>query len=96
MKAILGFAAIGLVAASLFRPTLTEAAEIKLLCAVAMKPALDELAPGFERSTNHKVIITYEAIQTRAAGSPRSSSTLLTQSGSRTPDFAVTHNTGFL
>jgi len=54
-----------------------------------MKPALDELAPGFERSTNHKVIITYEAIQTRAAGSPRSSSTLLTQSGSRTPDFAV-------
>ena len=44
---------------SVFRPILAEAAEIKLLCAVAMKPAVDELAPGFERSTGHKVIITY-------------------------------------
>jgi molybdate transport system substrate-binding protein len=60
MKAGLGLAAISLVAAScVFRPSLAEAAEIKLLCAIAMKPALDELAPGFERSTNHKVIITY-------------------------------------
>ncbi len=60
MKTALGFATICLVAAScVFRPTFAKGAEIKLLCAAAMKPALDELAPGFERSTNHKVIITY-------------------------------------
>jgi molybdate transport system substrate-binding protein len=59
-KTALEFAAVSLVAAScVFRPGFAEAAEIKLLCAVAMKPALDELAPGFEHSTNHKVIITY-------------------------------------
>ena len=60
MRTVLGFAAISILAASsVFRPILAEAAEIKLLCAVAMKPAVDELAPGFERSTGHKVIITY-------------------------------------
>jgi molybdate transport system substrate-binding protein len=60
MKTKLGFAAIGLVAAScLFRPVVAEAAEVKLLCAVAMKSALDELAPAFERSTGHKAVITY-------------------------------------
>src|SRR5262249_53334875 len=56
----LGLAAISLVAASsTFRPTLAEAAEIKLLCAVAMKSAVDELAPAFERSAAHKLIVTY-------------------------------------
>jgi ABC-type molybdate transport system substrate-binding protein len=60
VKTALGFATVCLVAAScVFRPSFAEGAEIKLLCAVAMKPALDEIAPGFERSTNHKVTITY-------------------------------------
>src|SRR5262245_29725289 len=60
MKTALGFAAVAFVAAScVLRPNFVEAAEIKLLCAVAMKPPLDELAPGFERSTNHKVVISY-------------------------------------
>jgi molybdate transport system substrate-binding protein len=58
VKTALGFATVCLVAA-VFRPSFAEGAEIKLLCAVAMKPALDEIAPGFERSTNHKVTITY-------------------------------------
>ena len=35
------------------------AAEIKLLSAVAMRAAIDDLAPGFERETGHKVTITY-------------------------------------
>src|SRR5262245_34652420 len=49
-----------LVAAScVFRPSFAEGAEIRLLCAVAMKPALDEIAPGFERSTGDKPITTY-------------------------------------
>jgi molybdate transport system substrate-binding protein len=36
-----------------------EAAEIKLLCAVAMKPAMNQLAQGFEHSTGDNVVITY-------------------------------------
>ena len=35
------------------------AAEIKVLSAVAMKPALDELAPQFEHTTGHKLTISY-------------------------------------
>ena len=49
MKIVSGLAAISLVAASsVFRPILAEAAEIKLLCAVAMKPAVGELAPALD------------------------------------------------
>jgi molybdate transport system substrate-binding protein len=60
MKTGMGLAAIGLVAAScVFRPVIAETAEVKLLCAVAMKSVLDELAPAFERSTGHRAIITY-------------------------------------
>ena len=36
------------------------AAEIKVLSAVAMKPALDDLAPKFERATGHRLTISYE------------------------------------
>jgi molybdate transport system substrate-binding protein len=35
------------------------AAEIKVLSAVAMKPALDDLAAEFERRTGHTVKIAY-------------------------------------
>jgi molybdate transport system substrate-binding protein len=35
------------------------AAEIKVLSAVAMKPALDDLAPEFERRTGHTVKMAY-------------------------------------
>jgi molybdate transport system substrate-binding protein len=60
VKIILGLAAISLVAvSSAFRAILAEAAEVKLLCAVAMKPAVDELAPAFERSAAHKLIVIY-------------------------------------
>ena len=31
------------------------AAEFKLLCAVALHPAIDELVPDFEKSSGHKV-----------------------------------------
>jgi hypothetical protein len=44
MKTGMGLAAISLVAAScVFRPVVAEAAEVKLLCAVAMKSVLDDL-----------------------------------------------------
>src|SRR4051812_1928598 len=35
------------------------AAEIKLLCAVALHPAFDELIPDFEKSSGHKVTVAY-------------------------------------
>ena len=38
---------------------LAVAAEVKVLSAVAMRPALDELAPQFERTTGHKLTISY-------------------------------------
>ena len=37
----------------------TPAAEIKLLCAVALQPAIDVLIPDFEVSSGHKVTIAY-------------------------------------
>ena len=60
MRAALRFAATSILAAgSLIWAVAAEAAEVRLLSAVAMKPALDELAPGFEQATGNKVIITY-------------------------------------
>ena len=35
------------------------AADIKLLCAVALHPAIDALIPDFEKSTGHKVTLAY-------------------------------------
>jgi len=50
----LGFALFGITAGSAAR-----AAEIKLLCAVALHPAIDVLVPDFEKSSGHKVAIAY-------------------------------------
>jgi molybdate transport system substrate-binding protein len=36
-----------------------KAAEIKVMCSGAMRPALEELAPQFERASGHKLAITY-------------------------------------
>jgi molybdate transport system substrate-binding protein len=36
-----------------------KAAEIKVMCSGAMRPALEELAPQFERTSGHKLAITY-------------------------------------
>src|SRR5262249_11939577 len=36
-----------------------KAAEIKLMCSGAMRPAIEELAPQFERASGHKLAITY-------------------------------------
>jgi molybdate transport system substrate-binding protein len=38
---------------------ITNAAEIKVLSAVAMKPALDDIARDFERRTGHRVAMAY-------------------------------------
>jgi len=49
--------------------TAAEAADIRLMCSGAMRPALEELAPQFERASGHKLAITYastNAIRERA------------------------------
>ena len=50
----LGLALFGLTAGSTAR-----AAEIRLLCAVALQPAMVALIPDFEKSSGHKVTIAY-------------------------------------
>ena len=50
----LGLALLGNTAGSTAR-----AAEIKLLCAVALNPAIDALIPDFEKSSRHKVTVAY-------------------------------------
>ena len=50
----LGLALFGITAGSTAR-----AAEIKLLCAVALQPAVVALIPDFEKSSGHKVSIAY-------------------------------------
>jgi molybdate transport system substrate-binding protein len=39
--------------------TAAKAAEIKVMCSGAMRPALEELAPQFERASGHRLAITY-------------------------------------
>src|SRR5882672_1298918 len=50
----LGLTLFGIIAGSTAR-----AAEIKLLCAVALQPAMVALIPDFEKSSGHKVTIAY-------------------------------------
>jgi molybdate transport system substrate-binding protein len=47
---------------SMDRGTLAAAAEIKLLSAVALKPVMDTLIPDFEKSSGHKVTISYGTV----------------------------------
>ena len=37
-----------------------EAAEIKVLCANGMQTVIEELRPAFERSTGHKLVVTFD------------------------------------
>jgi len=50
----LGLAWLGITAGNT-----ASAAEIKLLCAVALHPAIDALIPDFEKSSGHKVSVDY-------------------------------------
>jgi molybdate transport system substrate-binding protein len=53
-KVVLGLALLGITGGIAAR-----AAEIKLLCAVALHPAIDALIPDFEKSSGHKVTVAY-------------------------------------
>src|SRR5215216_2898635 len=51
--------ALGLALFGITAGTTARAAEIKLLCAVALHPAIDALIPDFEKSSGHKVTVAY-------------------------------------
>jgi len=51
--------ALGLVLFGITSGSTAKAAEIKLLCAVALQPAMVALIPDFEKSSGHKVTIAY-------------------------------------
>jgi molybdate transport system substrate-binding protein len=53
-KAVLGLALLGITGG-----IAAKAAEIKLLCAVALHPAIDALIPDFEKSSGHKITVAY-------------------------------------
>src|SRR6187399_912806 len=51
--------ALGLALFGISAGTIARAAEIRLLCAVALHPAIDALIPDFEKSAGHKVTVAY-------------------------------------
>src|SRR5690348_2480937 len=51
--------ALGLALSGITAGSTARAAEIRLLCAVALHPAIDVLIPDFEKSSGHKVTIAY-------------------------------------
>jgi molybdate transport system substrate-binding protein len=51
--------ALGLASCGITAGSTTSAAEIKVLCAVALHPAIDALIPDFEKSSGHKVTVAY-------------------------------------
>src|SRR6476646_8159489 len=51
--------ALGVVLVGITTGRTASAAEIKLLCAVALHPAIDALMPDFEKSSGHKVTVSY-------------------------------------
>ena len=53
-KIVLGLALLGITGGIAARAT-----EIKLLCAVALHPAIDALIPDFDKSSGHKVTVAY-------------------------------------
>src|SRR6266700_4628191 len=58
-RSILSASALGLVLFGITAGSTARAAEIKLLCAVALQPGFIALIPEFEKSSGHKVTIAY-------------------------------------
>jgi molybdate transport system substrate-binding protein len=56
-NAPLKFALLGL--AAILTPAMANAAEIKVISSVGVKTALEQIKPHFERTTEHKLAITY-------------------------------------
>jgi molybdate transport system substrate-binding protein len=85
---------------TLLLPTLTQAAEVKLLASTAMLGAMEDLGPAFEKASGHKLVAVYEptnGILARIKGGEASDVILvikqnieeLTANGKVVPDSAV-------
>jgi molybdate transport system substrate-binding protein len=61
MRKIFGIAFAVAISAGAFGDGAARAGEVKLLSALVMKPALTELASGFEGTTGHKLTIAYDS-----------------------------------
>jgi molybdate transport system substrate-binding protein len=57
-------AALGFIG-TLSAPHAANAAEIRVLCSVALKAVAEELFPQFEKSTNHKVVVQFALAATQ-------------------------------
>jgi molybdate transport system substrate-binding protein len=51
---------LSLAVATVLHTSASNAAEIKCICAEALRPVLTQVAPEFERASGHKLVITYE------------------------------------
>src|SRR6185436_9675698 len=51
--------AVGLGLLVLAQTGVANAAEIKVLCSNGIKAVVEDLVPGFERATKHKLVVTY-------------------------------------
>src|SRR5438552_3943984 len=60
MSRIFGIALVIAISASFCNQGSARAGEVKLLSALVMKPALSDLAGGFERTSGHKLTIAYD------------------------------------
>jgi len=67
MKSILGLVIGVLTIAFVHSPHAAESAEITLLCSNAFRPVVTELAPQFERSTGHKLVIRFMGTNLKTA-----------------------------
>ena len=59
MKSTIGALVSVLTIAFVHSPRTAELAEIMLLCSNAFRPVVTELAPHFERSTGHKIVVRF-------------------------------------
>jgi len=58
-------AALGFLLGALTVPHAANAAEIRVLCSMALKAVAEELFPQFEKSTNHKVVVQFALAATQ-------------------------------
>src|ERR1700694_4157171 len=56
----IGASAVGLVLLLALAPVgAIDAANVRVLCSTALKAVMEELGPQFERTTKHKVVVSY-------------------------------------
>ena len=67
IRSLVASAKVGVVVLSL-SGVAADAAELKVLSAIAMTPVMEDLAPKFERATGHKLAITFATLGAAVCG----------------------------